>query len=355
MKLKNGFAMKNLFRRVLPRKKEFAAVDIGSGEIKVAGIRADGELPEITMLSRFESPAGVWTEQFDEEELVEVLSQIRAKGIREVISCIGGEKVISRIVRFPLMSEKELAAAAENEVEKYLSSPAEQFIFRYVRLDEGSIDEGEDEKGQSVLLLAVPAATVYQYYGIFSRAGLLVTAFDLQAFALWRLFGRNTPGTLAIIDIGSRNSHLVITRDGRIRFIRVLPLGGGVLTKAIIEAYGVEAAEARRIQESASLLRENGWEPQEDRQLVEILRGSLMEVVREIDRSLNFYAMQEGKPVERLILSGGTSKLRGLPVFMEDVLDIPVTMGTADFLPPEGEVFDPAYAVALGLALRGVW
>lgn len=354
MKLNNGFAIKSLLQRVLPRKKEFAAVDIGSNQIKVAGIRANEEGPKIVLLRRYECPPGVWTDQFDEEQLVGLLSQIRSEGIKEVISCIGGEKVISRIVRFPSMSEKELAAAAENEVEKYLSSPADQFIFRYVRLDEGGIEEGEDEKGQSVLLLAVPAAAVYQYYGIFSRAGLIVTAFDLQAFALWRLFGRNTSGTLAMIDIGSRTSHLVITRDGRIRFIRVLPLGGGVLIKAIIEAYGVEAAEARKIQESASLLRENGWDPQEDRQLPEVLRGSLMEIVREIDRSLNFYAMQEGMPVERLILSGGTSKLRGLPAFMEDVLDIPVAVGTADLPLPEGEGFDPAYAVALGLALRGV-
>lgn len=346
--------MKDLLQKILPRKNYFTGMDVGTSSIKVAEVRISDGMAEIVSLKKYPSPPGVWTDQFDEEHLVEVLSQVRTEGIHEVIACIGGEKVISRVVRFPLMSDKELAAAAEIEIEKYLSSPSDQFIFRYVRLDEGRTgDVGEE--GQNVLLLAVPAGTVYRYYGIFSRAGLTVTAFDLQAFALWRLFGRNTSGTLAVVDIGSRTSHLVITRNGRIRFVRVLPVGGSVLTRAIMDTHGVGASEAQQMQEDASLLRDNAWSLSGGRQLAEILRGSLMEIAGEVQRSLNFYSVQDGSPVERLILSGGTSKLKGLPVFMQDVLGIPVSIGMVDLPLPGGEGFDPAYAIALGLAMRGVY
>ncbi|MGB9792977.1 MAG: pilus assembly protein PilM [Thermacetogeniaceae bacterium] len=345
--------MKSFLGRVLLRKKFFVAVDIGSNRIKVAGIRTDGGIPRVAFLYSHESPPGVWTEQFDEEGLVGVLSRVRSEGVKEVISCIGGEKVLTRTVRFPLMSEKELAVAAENEMEKYLSSLSgkEQFIFRYVRLDGGSDEVNDKEKGMRVLLLAVPAAAVYQYYGIFSRAGLLVTAFDLQAFALWRLFGRDTSGTLAIIDIGSRASHLVITRNSRIRFVRVLPVGGDGLWKRTMDIYESNTAETRQAQEDANLLK---WSLIRSKEQEEILSEKLLEIAGEINRSLNFYTIQEGDPVEQLILSGGGSKVGGLAAFLENILGIPVRVGTADLPLPEGDGFDPAYAVALGLALRGV-
>ena len=353
--LNKAVIMKDFLQKILPRKNQFTGVDIGTNWIKVVEVRISGGMAEIVSLKKYPSPPGVWTEQFDEEHLVEVLSRVRTEGIHEVIACIGGEKVISRVVRFPLMSDKELAAAAEIEIEKYLTSPSDQFIFRHVRLDEGKTGDGDVEEGQNVLLLAVPASTVYRYYGIFSRAGLTVTAFDIQVFALWRLFGRNTTGTLAVIDIGSMTSHLVITRNGRIRFVRVLPVGGSVLTRAIMDTQGVGASEAQQMQEDASLLRDNAGSLSGGRQLVEILRGSLMEIAGEVQRSLNFYSVQEGAPVERLILSGGTSKLKGLPLFMQDVLGIPVGIGTVDLPLPGGEGFDPAYAIALGLAMRGIY
>jgi len=353
--LNKAVLMKDFLQRILPRKNQFTGVDIGTNWIKVAEVRISGGTVDVVSLKKYPSPPGVWTDQFDEELLVEVLSQIGRQGLNEVITCIGGEKVISRVVRFPLMSDKELAAAAEIEIEKYLSSPSDQFIFRYVRLDDGKTGDGDGEEGQNVLLLAVPSSTVYQYYGIFSRAGLTVTAFDIQAFALWRLFGRNTAGTLAMIDIGSRTSHLVITRNGTIRFVRVLPVGGSVLTRAIMDTHGVEASEAQQMQEDATILRDNGQSWSGGRQLAEILRGSLMEIAGEVQRSLNFYSAQEGSPVERLILSGGTSKLHGLPVFMQDVVGIPVSIGMVDLPLPGGEGFDPAYAIALGLAMRGVY
>lgn len=156
--------------------------------------------------------------------------------LKEVITCIGGEKLISRVVRLPAeINDKELEITARFELEKIVPMPLDRLIIEQVRLEDKTRTQKETskidrEKGQNVLLLAVPAATVYQYYGIFSRTGLVVTAIDLQAFALWRLFGQATEGTLAIVEIGANTTHFIMVKDGLIRFLRLLPVGSNMLT-----------------------------------------------------------------------------------------------------------------------------
>ncbi|KUK36576.1 MAG: Type IV pilus assembly protein PilM [Thermacetogenium phaeum] len=366
--------MKDYFQKYLPKKTNFIGVDVGTSTIKAAEVQIDDGVPIVTSLKFIPSPKGVWADEVDEEKLVESLRELRDFSLNDVITCIGGEKVISRILRFPRMSDKELEAAVRFEVEKFVPTPLEQLIIRYVRLGEAA--EGQ-EPIVNVLLFVVPAATVYQYYGIFSRAGLTVTAVDAQVFALWRLFGREVEGTVAIADIGMSTSYLVIVRDGEIRFARLLPVGGNILTKSVMVAFGVEFAEAERMKGEAGVMPVNsggapseGWEQfadleaavavtndrfPEGMRLDYVLRDGLAEITRELQRSLEFYVAQERVGVERLLLSGGTGKLRGVTDYLSGALQIPVELGFPDIEMAEGVAFDPSFSVAIGLALREVY
>lgn len=366
--------MKDFFQKYLPRKTHFIGVDVGTDSIKVAEVHFVGGVPEVTSLRSTPAPEGVWTDQPDEERLVASLQELQNTQLNEVITCIGGEKMISRIMRLPQMSDKELDAAIRFEVEKFVPTPLDQLIVRYVRL--GEVADGR-ELIMNVLLLAVPAATVYQYYGIFSRAGLTVTAVDAQVFALWRLFGREVEGTVAIADIGRSTSYLAIVRNGVIRFARLLPVGGNILTKSVMDAFGIEFAEAEQMKEEAGVMPVNsggtpseGWERfaaletavavTNDRnpgsmQLEYVLRDGLAEITRELQRSLEFFVTQENVRVEKLLLSGGTSKLKGLTAYLSSALQIPVEIGFPDIDMSDGVAFDPSFSIAVGLALREVF
>lgn len=295
--------MSKLLRRLLPRKNRFTGVDIGTSEIKVVEIQVSGDGPEVVARERCLSPPGVWTEHFDEEELVQALHEVVHPHCREVITCIGGVQVISRVLPCPPENEQE-PVSAQTKILQGASVSPDQLICRQTRLNE-----------TDVLHLAVPAAVVYRYYGIFCRAGLTVVAIDLQFFALWRLFGELLREPAAIVDIGAGSSHLVIVKDGLIRFARLLPAGAGILTA--------------------------GDAPQLDLQ-----HTGIAGIAQDIRRLLEFYAIREGAPVTRIILTGGASKLDGITDFLLDVLNVPVEPGEAGI--------DPEYAVALGLALRQV-
>lgn len=366
-------ALRGLWQRLLPRKNRFLGIDVGAHEVKAAEVRIIEGAPEVVALRRVPSPPGAWTEQVDEDALVEALKQVAGPHLKEAITCIGGEQVVARTVRLPRMSEKEMEAAARFEVEKFVPTPVDQLIVRYVPLERPVSEEalstpraaaarareaqgppGGQEEGQSVLLLAVPAATVFRYHSIFSRAGLVVTAVDHHAFALWRLFGRATAGTLALADVGAETSHLVVVRDEEIKFVRLLPIGGSALTRRLMDAYGVELAEAEEMKREAAVGVDGDQGSPGAIGAGDFLIAGLSEIAREIRRSLEFCASQDGLTVERLVLSGGSSKQRGLAEFLQADLGVTVEVGVPQLEFGPGVVFDPAFAVAVGLALREV-
>jgi type IV pilus assembly protein PilM len=389
--------MKNLLKSLLPKKNHFIGIDIGVHQIKVAEVKTIDGFPEVVDLKSMPSPKGVWNGQFDEENLVQALQDMANPVLKEVITSIGGEKVVSRVVRLPRLSDKELESAAKFEIQKFVPTPVDQLIIRHVRLSDAvdnldyapkgaavseAIDKKEDQEGQDVLLLAVPLTTVYQYHSIFSRAGMVVTAADLQAFALWRVFGKNMRGTVALVDFGAKTSHLVLVKDGLIKFVRLLPVGCEVLTDFIMRTYEVDYQEAMRIleevdtalslvhsqenkqekeasppdltaqiEEAAASLDNDFYSQQTDR-TIELLRDVIQEITKELRRSLDFYFTQENISAEKIILSGGMGHLKGFVGEMQSSLDIPIEIGVPEIEFAADKVYDPVYAIAIGLALR---
>jgi type IV pilus assembly protein PilM len=314
--------MNKYFKRLLPEKKHFTGIEIGTDFIKAAEIKITGGFPEVVALRKLPSPPGVWTDNFDEEELVRVLREILNPGYKEAVTCTGGEKTVCRIIQLPQMSDKELCSAVRYEIEKFVPVPIEQLAVRHIRLgrmnnspenirarEAQEAGEYQDRQGrQDLLVLAVPLATIYQFHSIFSRAGFTVTAVDLQAFALWRIFGRNTPGVTALADIGAKTSHIILLRDGLIRFTRFLPAGG----------------------------------------------DNLPEITKELQRSLDYCCAQENMAAEKLVLSGGANEFGVLAGHLQQTLGISTEAGMPDVDFSVGGMYDPAYAVSIGLALREV-
>ncbi|NLI11358.1 type IV pilus assembly protein PilM [Pelotomaculum propionicicum] len=380
--------MRNFLKNLLPKKNHFIGVDIGAYQIKAAEVKIVDGFPEVVNLKSIPSPKNVWNGQIDEENLVQALKDMANPVLKEVITCIGGEKVVSRVVRLPYLSDKELESAAKFEIQKFVPTPVDQLIIRYVRLSDAAFgaleaaDKKGEQEGQDVLLLAVPLTTVYQYHSIFSRAGMVVTAADLQAFALWRVFGRNVRGTAAIVDFGAKTSHFVLVKDGVIKFVRLLPVGCEVLTDFIMNTYDVDYQEAMRIleevdtalrsdysqesrqgkeespedltlqMEEAAASLENDYYAQPTGRTVKQLRDVISEITKELRRSLSFYFTQENIAAEKIILSGGMGHLKGFVKEMQSSLEIPVEIGVPEIEFAADKAYDPVYAISIGLALR---
>lgn len=358
-----------LLRKLSRGKARFAAVDIGFREIKVVEISIADGYPAVTAFGRLPTPTNALNDPVDEEALVNALKEVVLNSdiqTREVIATIGGDKVITRHIKMPVMPAKELETAVRFEAERFIPIPVDELVVRYINL--GEVKSG-GEKNLHLLLAAVPTSFMCDYYRIFTRAGLVVTAIDLQSLALWRVFGglktsSAMEGTVGILDIGAAITQLLVVRDSVPQFTRTLPVGGNLLTWSLAKYYGVDFEEAQRMKEEAGELLST------KEAVVSVLPGAMQTdfslrdglsgLVREIRRSLDYYAAQKNAAtIERFIISGGTSKLKGFRDFFAEAMEAPAEFGNPGVsgLPGVNTIaapFDPAFAVVVGTALREV-
>ncbi len=229
----------------------------------------------------------------------------------------------------------------------------------------------------NVLLVGVPRKLIYQVYETFTKAGLDLMAIEIEPLSLWRSIGTNAslkPGSPIIrerafigLDIGAKASNLAVFQDDELKYSRYIPLAGDDITDSISRATGLAFNAAQVIKErDGELLQGQALDLASSDKIIldHAIRESLGSLMSEIRRSIDFYRSQYKKEEpSTLIISGGTSKLKGLPAFFQGELNIPVALGLQNIAIQEQlskkkldelKDMDPAYAVAVGLALREV-
>ena len=165
---------------------------------------------------------------------------------------------------------------------------------------------------QRILLAAAHRDLVGNLVAAVRGAGLTVAAVDLVPLALIRAIGRrvsdNGGGAEAIVSIGGGVTVIVVHEAGLPRFVRVLGLGGRLLTEAIARDLNIPFDQAE------ALKRQTGQVPDHvaDRARTAMARP-LADLVEQMRGSLDYYRAQPGAPrLLRVTLTGGASLVPGL-------------------------------------------
>ena len=368
--------LKNRFQG---NRDNFIGIDIGTRDIKMAEI-APGPLPQVAAIARIATPANT----IDDGAILQVdpvvnaikamLDQAGSK-TQKTVTMISGRNVITRYIKLPKMSPKEVASTLKWEADKYIPlSIGTDMIVEHLILGNA---EDENPPQINVLLVGVPRKLIYQVYETFSRAGLELLAVEIEPLSLWRSIG--TQSTIRQdfpigrdeafigLDIGAKATNLAIFQGDDLNFSRYIPMAGDTITHGVAQATGLEfnAAQVIKERDGEILFGLALDEAPEDKLILDrTIKASLLTLIGEIRRSIDFYRTQfkKGEP-RALVLSGGTAKLKGLPMFLQQELGLPVVLGLQNISIKEQAVnkkfkemknLDPAFAVAVGLALREV-
>lgn len=355
--------MVSLRKKIIPRKFTSAALDIGEREIKFVYLEPLQKVPKILTIARYSTPPDLFGDGLNEEALAGILEDmVYNYGLagKQVISCICGDKLITRHIRLPKMPPKALKKEVMQEAEKVMPIALSDLVVRYIVLGECEVDKQLD-----ILLAAVPLSLTYQFHSLLSRLGMVLTALDLPAIALWRLYRNeliaSTEDATAIIEIGAVRTNLIVTEFGLLKFTRQLSVGGNLLTYSMADAYDIDFTGAQAMKEKNGLIINDKDLAIADPDQIRIdlsLRQGLGDLILDIRRSLEYYSARDNtKPVQSVILTGGVCKLRGFDEFMGEALNVPVKLippTSIDFTASGEFVFDPSLALAYGMALREV-
>ena len=170
-----------------------------------------------------------------------------------------------------------------------------------------------------------------------------------------------------LADIGGGTTDICIFREGAIWHTAVIPVAGYQLTRDIAIGLGIpfEVAEemkrrygtvtpvfeAKKQQAAEMSTDSHGGVSHED--LCTILRARIEEVLRLIVLELPRTESENLVPAG-LVLTGGSSNLSGIDTLGEQILRMPVRVGSPmDIHGQSDNLNDPAYATGLGLLLWG--
>lgn len=316
-----------------------------------------------------------------------------------VVGALSGQDTIIRYLRMPKMPDADLHAAVENEADQNIPFDLSEVVLDYDIVEEQA--EG-DETTLRVLLVAAKNEVIDQRISLFRTANLQPHILGVNTLALadcgevCKQLRSNE--TVALVNIGAQSTNIHFVRDGVSNFTRDIARGGREVTNAIQKFFKVEYGEAERIKCSPhaadvttvpehpddmstgpdaadesegdiSLITGTGLtDPEltggEEAKFANATRPVVSRLIGEIKRSIDFYERQlYERPVERILLSGGTAGFLGLDQQMADACGVAVEVAdpleglkVADGSPDVQDALNhrEKFAVAVGLAARGM-
>ena len=204
-----------------------------------------------------------------------------------------------------------------------------------------------------------------------NRAGLNVANIVLESIASSEaVLGREELQLgVALIDFGGGTTDLAIFSENSIRHTAVLAIGGNNLTHDIALGLRTPIEQAEKIKrrygcalssmiDKSETIEVPSVAGRKPRVLTREILGEILEPrVEEIFALINRELLQSGYTellASGLVVTGGSSLLRGIPELAEQVMDMPVRLGIPTSIGGLVDVVsNPIYATGVGLVLYG--
>jgi len=332
-------------------------LDIGSKTIKVVELANEGSTWRLKA-SGIVGYKGLPPDQTKNEKELEPLSSIIKQLFKEakisssdVSIALSESSVYTRNVKFPLLTDSELASAVRWEAEQYIPIPAAEAVIQHQ-----VIERREDTAPPSVdvLLVAAPRITVEKYVRAVEMAGLNLASIETELIALSRSLGVDGQ-TVLVCDLGARSTDIAIVKNAKLVFSRSFPTAGDAFTRAVAQFLGIDQVQAEEYKRTYGLSAS-----QLEGKVKQALDPVVHLVADEMKKAVHFYHSEsKGDQIHSAILSGGTAGLSEMSVILAQILGLEVIVGnpfakiTVD---PEAVKsltgYAPFYSIACGLAMR---
>jgi type IV pilus assembly protein PilM len=355
------------------KKKHFIGIDFGTSSIKVVELSYRDQK---AFLENYGVVDLNWASQGNEKNdgksatyeqklrtaLGEAIKKMQLSSGTDAYVSIPGFSGLITIIELPEMKEEELAKAIQFEAHKYIPSSLDEIAMSWEVVDrphKNSLMGSPEQQKQTVkkvkvLLVAAPKKEIERYDRLVTGLDFSVNAIELETFSIARALVGEEQGTYLVIDIGSRATNMILIENGIIQANRNIDAGGNEVTISISDGMNISKQRAEIFKKGDKDLL-NGEESPIVIPVLELIAG-------ESQRILNAYREKNREAkIDSVILSGGTSRMKGLEEYLSKQLGMKVSKGDpwkkimieAEVEPLTKEL-GSSFSVAIGLALRGM-
>lgn len=345
------------------KQTKIIGVDIGSSSAKAVLLsKSNGEY-KVEHLACLDIPQGTIVDNtiVDAEAVSLVIRNLKEQfsrfNVDDVAAAVSGSGVMVKIIHMnAVRSEDELAFQIEIEAENSIPYPIEEVCIDFEVIKNNNIDTEKID----VLLVASRRELVETRVHAIELGGLQTQIIDIEGYALGRavelvthqlsIDEQSLPA--ALVDIGASMLTITIVVNGVTMFVKEYDFGGEHYTQSIATHYEMSRDEA----EKAKL---NNIFPSDH--MTEVLLPFKTILIQLLKRTLQIFSNDnEGSAVIKVLLSGGSSQIPTLALFIQHELDIPCVLANPfshchmepSIDQTQLKFRDMNYMMACGLALR---
>lgn len=360
------------------KKNIFLGVDFGTASIKLIELKVSEGKPVLSNYAWMPLSENILGKseggpEYQQNILSLCLKQIvkkakvAGKNVYVSLPAFGG---LITLIDFPEMAEGDMEQAIRFEAHKYIPTAIDDVVISWeiverreqpeISLREtnqmmGGTSKNKIDSGKAlkVMLVAASKKKVLKYEKLIKDAGLNLKSIDIETFSVVRSLIGNDSGNFVIVDIGAQACNIVLVEKGIIRINRNIDAGGIEMTKTIAKGMGIDfdRAEALKISGNNFFSTESA-----------ISFFTLDLIIGEVERIIrNYYKNNENNKVDKIILTGGTSRMVGITDSFFNKLKIKTVIGNPfarvgydKNLNLAIEEIGNNFSVAIGLALKGV-
>lgn len=329
-------------------------LDVGTNSLRLVQLNPSGSRYVLKSFGYAPIPEGLSQSdsKLDMQKIaqsIETLIKQTGTSTKNVVSAIPGTSTFTATIDLPPMSHAELEKAIAYQAEQNLPVKLDD-----VRFDYQVIKEDPQTKELRVMLIAATKSKVKQFIELLNMAKLNVLAMETSAVAMARSLSVADSPHAMILDIGATTSEIAVLEKGVLNQTRSFPLAGYAITRAVSQQLGLDINQAEQFKQRFGLSQDK-LEGQVYKASEPIIRNILDEAVR----SAKFYEEQTGSSIQRIILTGGSSRLPLLLEFIKSYMNVEVMYGNpwvnvsyASKLNDSITKTAPDFATAVGLAMR---
>jgi type IV pilus assembly protein PilM len=347
------------------RSKAVVGLDIGSSAVKAVELKPVGKgfrvaafgsepIPQDAIVDGAIIDAGAVA-----EAIRRVFENNKAFKAKDVCASLSGNAVIVKKITLPVMTESELGESIYWEAEQYIPFDIQDVNLEYQILDPGT---GPDSRGSmEVLLVAAKKEKIGDYTGVIAQSGRAPVIVDVDAFALQNAYevnyGLEHAHVVVLLNAGASAININIIQGDQSVFTRDISIGGNAYTEAVQKELDLPFESAEQLKKGIPVDGASFEEAQP------VLRAVTENVLLEIQKTFDFFkATAASERIDRIMLSGGASRVDGFREMLHERIGAPVD----EFDPFRAIVWDgkkvggdptehaATAAVAVGLALRKV-
>ena len=319
------------------KRKIVASLDLGSSSIKGISLKKGkinkiGKIavPHGEMLSgNIEDPLAV-TDSFKK-----IAEELELKNKNTIISIPVQNFVIKfiEVIEADAESQKSLI---ESELEDLIPNfAADEFITDYTIV-------GKEDGNDKIMAITIQKEKIKELIEILTSLHIkpvriipdIISQFNLLQRIKEDIIKKDEENIL-IIDIGAEATKIFIEKKGKVIIQKVAPIGGNDFTDVIERNMRMNYEEAEKYKQNLELQNENEQveneeEVYEENEIQEEMAKLITELEAQIQMAIDYFKIQEGElGIEKILLSGGGSKLKGLKKILEqnlmmELLDFPI-------------------------------